>query len=148
MDDVDLDKLARQLGDTAAVDARKLAELERALRDSGYLRRSSEGDLRLSPKAMRQLGRSLLRDVATRLSGRQGQRDVRRAGAAGELTGSSRPWAFGDTEPWDVTRTVTNAVLRTASEGPARRAPGVRLQLDDLEVAETEARTQAAVALL
>src|SRR5690606_23569635 len=145
MDDVDLDKLARQLGDTAAVDARKLSELERALRDSGYLRRSSEGDLRLSPKAMRQLGRSLLRDVATRLSGRQGQRDVRRAGAAGELTGSSRAWEFGDTEPWDVTRTVTNAVLRTASQdAPGAGRGGVRLELEDLEVAETEARTQAA----
>ena len=31
MDDVDLDKLARQLGDQAAVDAKTLAELERAL---------------------------------------------------------------------------------------------------------------------
>src|SRR5690606_33728734 len=147
MDDVDLDKLARQLGDTAAVDARKLAELERALRDSGYLRRSSEGDLRLSPKAMRQLGRSLLRDVATRLSGRQGQRDVRRAGAAGELTGSSRAWEFGDTEPWDVTRTVTNAVLRTTSGGGSVR-DGVRLELGDLGGAAREARTQACVALL
>ncbi|WP_181311510.1 vWA domain-containing protein [Nocardioides campestrisoli] len=147
LDDVDLDKLERQLGDQAAVDARTLAELERALRDSGYLRRSSEGDLRLSPKAMRQLGKSLLRDVATRLTGRQGQRDVRRAGAAGELTGSSRAWEFGDTEPWDVTRTVTNAVVRTAAGGGSARG-GVRLELEDLEVAETEARTQACVALL
>ncbi len=147
LDDVDLDKLERQLGDQAAVDARTLAELERALRDSGYLRRSTDGDLRLSPKAMRQLGKSLLRDVATRLTGRQGQRDVRRAGAAGELTGSSRAWEFGDTEPWDVTRTVTNAVVRTAAGGGSARG-GVRLELEDLEVAETEARTQACVALL
>ena len=71
MDDVDLDKLARQLGDQAAVDARTLAELERALRDSGYLKRTSDGQLRLSPKAMRQLGKALLKDVATRLSGRR-----------------------------------------------------------------------------
>ncbi|KAX20955.1 integral membrane protein [Mycobacterium tuberculosis M995] len=33
MDDVDLDALARQLGDQAAVGARTLAELERALGD-------------------------------------------------------------------------------------------------------------------
>ena len=39
MDDVDLDALARQLGDEAAVDARALAALEKALRDSGYLTR-------------------------------------------------------------------------------------------------------------
>src|SRR5690349_16177564 len=53
MDDVDLDKLARQLGDEAAVDARTLQRLEQALRDSGYLKRGSDGQLRLSPKAMR-----------------------------------------------------------------------------------------------
>jgi carboxymethylenebutenolidase len=87
MDDLDLDKLARQLGNEAAVDARTLQRLEQALRDSGYLKRTSDGQLKLSPKAMRQLGRVLLRDVATRMSGRQGQRDLRRAGAAGELSG-------------------------------------------------------------
>jgi uncharacterized protein with von Willebrand factor type A (vWA) domain len=147
MDDVDLDKLARQLGDEAAVDARTLSELERALRDSGYLKRTSDGQLRLSPKAMRQLGKALLKDVAERMSSRQGQRDLRAAGAAGERSGATREWAFGDTEPWDVTRTVTNAVVRSAAEGRSTR-DGVRLEIGDVEVVETEARTQAAVALL
>ena len=147
MDDVDLDKLARQLGDEASVDARTLAELEKALRDSGYLKRTSDGQLRLSPKAMRQLGKALLRDVAQRMSGRQGNRDMHHAGAAGERSGATREWAFGDTEPWDVTRTVTNAVVRSAAEG-VDTAHGVRLEIGDVEVMETEARTQAAVALL
>ena len=40
MDDVDLDTLARQLGDDAAVDARTLAELERALVNQGFLDRA------------------------------------------------------------------------------------------------------------
>ena len=147
MDDLDLDKLARQLGDGAAVDAQTLQRLEKALRDTGYMKRGSDGELRLSPKAMRQLGKALLRDVAQRMSGRQGQRDLRQAGAAGELSGATREWAFGDTEPWDVTRTVTNAVVRTVSEGGDPRG-GVRLEIGDVEVTETEARTQAAVALL
>ena len=147
MDDVDLDALARQLGDQAAVDAKALAELEKALRESGYLQKGSTGDLRLSPRAMRQLGKSLLRDVATQMSGRQGQRDVRRSGAAGDLTGSARAWEFGDTEPWDVTRTLTNAIRSAVAEGRPT-AGGVRIGVDDIEIAETEARTQAAVALL
>jgi uncharacterized protein with von Willebrand factor type A (vWA) domain len=147
MDDVDLDKLARQLGDQASVDAKTLAELEKALNDSGYVKRGSDGQLKLSPKAMRQLGKALLKDVANRMSGRQGQRDLRHAGAAGELSGASREWAFGDTEPWNVTRTVTNAVVRTVGEGGDAR-DGVRLDVRDIEVNETEARTQAAVALL
>ncbi len=159
MDDVDLDKLARQVGDQAAIDAKTLNELERALNETGYLKRGSDGQLKLSPKAMRQLGKALLKDVANRMSGRQGQRDMRHAGAAGELSGASREWTFGDTEPWNVTRTITNAVVRTVGEGEgfetlagARSSttgkPVVRLDVRDIEVNETEARTQAAVALL
>jgi uncharacterized protein with von Willebrand factor type A (vWA) domain len=147
LDDLDLDALARQLGSDAAVSARTLAEIERAMQDGGYLRRDTDGGLRLSPQAMRRLGKSLLRDTARQLSGRQGRRDTRVAGAAGEQTGSSREWQFGDAEPWDVTRTITNAIRRTMADGgdPAR---GLRLGMGDIEVAETEARTQAAVALL
>ena len=146
MDDVDLDALARQLGDQAAVDARTLAELERALMSQGFLDRGSDGQWRLSPKAMRQLGQAALRDVAQQLSGHHGERETRRAGAAGELTGATRPWAFGDTEPWNVTRTLTNAVLRRAG-GQAVDGP-IRLAVEDVEVSETETRTQSAVALL
>src|ERR1700736_2613115 len=149
MDDVDLDALARQLGDQAAIDAQTLSELERALVNQGFLDRSSDGQWRLSPKAMRRLGETALRDVAQQLSGRRGERDHRRAGAAGELTGATRPWQFGDTEPWNVTRTLTNAVLRQAGtstlDGPN---PVIKITVDDVEVSETETRTQAAVALL
>ena len=147
MDDVDLDGLARQLGAEAAVSARTLQELERALRDSGYLKRGSDGELRLSPKAMRQLGKALLRDVADRMSGRSGARETRTTGLAGEPSGATRRWEFGDTEPWDVPRTITNAVLRDGGASPAQVQP-VRIRVEDIEVVETEARTQAAVALL
>lgn len=146
LDDLDLDALARQLGNEAAVDAKTLQQLEKALRNSGAMRRGADGQLRLTPKAMRQLGKSLLRDVAERMSGRQGARDLRRSGAAGEPSGSTRQWQYGDTEPWDVTRSITNALTRTAASG--RIGPGVRLEIDDVEVQETEARTQACVALL
>ncbi len=149
MDDVDLDALARQLGDQAAVDARTLAELERALLNQGFLDRSSDGQWRLSPKAMRRLGETALRDVARQLSGRRGERDHRRAGAAGELTGATRPWQFGDTEPWNVTRTLTNSVLRQFAEPGTPGARGrLSISVDDVEVSETETRTQSAVALL
>ncbi|WP_382310045.1 VWA domain-containing protein [Herbiconiux sp. UC225_62] len=149
MDDLDLEKLARQLGDEAAVDARTLQQLEKALRDTGTMKRGSDGQLKMTPKAMRQLGKALLRDVAERMSGRQGARDLRQAGAAGDLSGATREWAFGDTEPWDVTRTITNAVTRAAGEGRVAGAgAGVRIEIGDVEVQETEDRTQACVALL
>ncbi|MGZ4542221.1 MAG: hypothetical protein ACXVXI_03640, partial [Mycobacteriaceae bacterium] len=143
MEDVDLDALERQLGPQAVADAQTLSEIERELQRQGFLDRAPDGNWRLSPKAMRTLGESALRDVAEQLSARRGDRDTRRAGAAGEPTGASREWQFGDSEPWDTTRTVTNAVLRTAG------APfPVRLSVADVEVAETEQRSRAAVALL
>ena len=151
LDDVDLEALSRQLGDEASVDVRTLKELEKALRDSGAMERGTDGSLRLTPKAMRQLGKALLRDVATSLSGRRGQRETRQSGAAGERSGATRAWSFGDTEPWDVTRTITNAVVRSVGDGatPASMTrDGVRLTIDDVEVQETEDRTQACVALL
>lgn len=147
--DIDLEKLTRQLGDDASAQVRNLQALEKALRETGTMRRGSDGRLRLTPKAMRQLGKSLLRDVADKMSGRQGARDLGQAGAAGDRSGATREWAFGDTEPWDVTRTLTNALVRSAADPQAAAGqPGVRIEIGDVEVQETEARTQACVALL
>ncbi|MBM4482402.1 hypothetical protein GS463_11025 [Rhodococcus hoagii] len=142
LDDIDTEALARQLGDEAVADARTLADLEKALQQQGFFDRAPDGQWRLSPKAMRQLGQTALRDVAGSLAHRGGQRETRRAGSMGEPTGASRAWEFGDTEPWDVTRTLTNAILREPGRMP------VRMTVADVEVAETEQRAQAAVALL
>ncbi|TCC51040.1 VWA domain-containing protein [Kribbella capetownensis] len=142
LEDIDLDALTRQLGDEATVDARRLSELERQLRDQGLLERAPDGSLRLSPKALRHLGQTALADVLRAARG-SGERDAANAGAAGELSGSSRQWQFGDTQPWDVPRTVRNAVLRSAT-----RSGSVKLDVADVEIAETEHRARAAVALL
>jgi uncharacterized protein with von Willebrand factor type A (vWA) domain len=154
LEDLDLDALARQLGEQASVDARTLAELERELHRQGVFTRAADGSLRLSPAALRRLGESALGDVVRRLRTGRGERDARRAGAAGEPTGASRPWEFGDTEPWDTPRTVCNAVLRTARERemvPEHQTPlttpDLRLSAQDIEVVETELRSRAAVAL-
>lgn len=145
LQDIDLEALGEQLGERAVADARRLAELERQLHDQGLLRRAADGSLRLSPRALRRLGDSALRSVVSRLRSRRGERDADRAGAAGEPTGSTRPWRFGDAEPWDAARTVRNAVVRTAAT-PAEE-PSAPLDVDDIEVAETEQRSRAAVAL-
>ena len=145
LEDIDLDALTRQLGDEATVDARRLSELERQLRDQGLLERAPDGSLQLSPKALRQLGQTALSDVLRTARGQSGERDAAAAGAAGELSGSTRPWQFGDTQSWDVSRTVRNAVLRTAGSG---RSGSVKLDVADVEIAETEHRARAAVALL
>ncbi|MHA6625292.1 VWA domain-containing protein [Pseudonocardia sichuanensis] len=142
MEDIDLDALGEHLGDQARVDARALAELERELARQGLFERAPDGSLQLSPKALRRLGESALRDVVDQVRARRGERETHRSGAAGEATGATRPWAFGDTEAWSVPRTLLNAQLRRA--GGDERA----LDVTDVEIVETEQRSRAAVALL
>jgi uncharacterized protein with von Willebrand factor type A (vWA) domain len=146
MADVDEELLERALGRPAVDDLAALRQMERELERQGFLNRS-DGKLELSPKAVRRLGATALRRVFAKLSATgRGEHDVADAGAAGELTGSSREWQFGDEQPLDVVRTVKNAVLRTAA-GP-RDGRAVKIAVEDFEVVETERRTGAAVALL
>ncbi|GAB3685097.1 vWA domain-containing protein [Angustibacter aerolatus] len=146
LDDVDVDAVERQLGRRAADDVRRLRDLEAELRRQGWLQRAAGGgELTLSPKALRRLGSTALKVVFGQLSGgARGQHDTRSAGAAGEATGASRAWEFGDEQPLDVVRTVSNAVQRSHAAGAGR----VDLDVSDFEVIETERRAGAAVALL
>ena len=85
LQDIDLEALERQLGEQAVVDAQRLSEIERQLRQQGLLQRAPDGNLQLSPRAMRRLGETALQSVISQLRSRQGERDTDRAGAAGEL---------------------------------------------------------------
>ena len=104
------------------------------------------GKMELTPRAVRRLGQTALARVFKSLDARgRGDHDIADAGAAGDLTGASREWRFGDEQPLDVIRTVRNAVLRGGIPEPGGR---VRLAVEDFEVVETERRTSAAVCLL
>jgi uncharacterized protein with von Willebrand factor type A (vWA) domain len=143
LDDIDPELVERALGRQAVDDVEALRRIERELQRQGYLNRSG-GQLELTARAVRRLGSTALRRVFSVLdSGGRGTHDVRDAGAAGEPTGSSRGWEYGDEQPLEVVRTVRNAVLRT---GPTRGR--VKLAVEDFEVIETERRTSATVALL
>jgi uncharacterized protein with von Willebrand factor type A (vWA) domain len=163
LDDIDEEAVRRALGRQAVDDMDALRQIERELEQQGYLQRSG-GRLELTPKAVRRLGDTALRRVFAQLpEGGAGDHDQRDAGQAGEYTGSTRPWRFGDEQAIDAAATVRNALLRQAAPrlsatGPAggpRRADGgaepkrkVRLSVADFEVTETERRTSAAVCLL
>jgi uncharacterized protein with von Willebrand factor type A (vWA) domain len=152
LEDIDLEAVERALGRAAVDDVETLRRLERELTEQGYLVRE-QGELKLSPKAIRRIGAVALRRIFSTLDeGRRGDHDVAGLGLAGEPTGASRPWVFGDEQPLDVVRTVRNAVLRGAGEpghlAAGRPRVGVRLAPEDFEVEETERRTSAAVCLL
>jgi uncharacterized protein with von Willebrand factor type A (vWA) domain len=145
LDDIDEDAVRRALGRQAVDDIEALRRLERELERQGYLTRNG-GRLELTPKAVRRLGDTALRRIFADLDfgRRSGDHDQRDAGQAGELTGTTRPWEFGDEQPIDVPVTVRNALLRRPPASGGR----VKLSARDFEVAETERRTAAVVSLL
>jgi uncharacterized protein with von Willebrand factor type A (vWA) domain len=156
LDDIDEEAVRRALGRQAVDDMEALRQIELELERQGYLQRS-DGKLELTPKAVRRLGQTALKKVFAQLpEGGTGDHDQRDAGQAGEFTGSTRPWRFGDEQAIDAAATVRNALIRQAAppigRGAADRVPDrhprVRLSVSDFEVAETDRRATAAVCLL
>jgi uncharacterized protein with von Willebrand factor type A (vWA) domain len=147
LDDVDVEAVERQLGAGVAADVRGLQQLERELRRQGWLQRST-GGLELTPKALRRMGQTALSRVFAQLHAvGRGDHDEHSAGSAGEPTGGWRQWHFGDEQPLDAVRTVSNAVLRSARTLPRPAGRRVPLDVEDFAVVETEHRAAAAVAL-
>ncbi len=144
LDDIDEDAVRRAFGRQAVDDVEALRRIERELERQGYLVRNG-GRLELTPKAVRRLGDTALRRIFAEMSfgHRSGDHDQRDAGQAGELTGTTRAWEFGDEQPLDVPATVRNALRRGLGSGGR-----VKLTAHDFEVAETERRTAAVVSLL
>ena len=99
-----------------------LRQTERELERQGYLQRNA-GQLELTPKAVRRLGETALRRVFADLpEGGYGDHEQRDAGQAGEYTGATRRWQFGDEQAIDAPATVRNALLRDAAA--VRPRPG------------------------
>lgn len=144
LEDIDEEAVERALGRGARDDLEAMRALQRELEMQGYLLNDGE-TLQLTPKAIRRIGRTALRTVFDSLDGAtRGNHEIRRSGAAGELTGTSRAWTFGDEQPIDVVQTLRNAVSRRIIGG----SDSTRLSAEDFEVQETETLTRAAVVLL
>lgn len=150
LEDVDEEAVRRAFGRQAVDDIEALRRVERELQRQGYLANSG-GRLELTPKAVRRLGDTALRRVFQGLENgfRSGDHDRRDAGQAGDLTGATRDWEFGDEQPIDVPVTVRKALLRSVERGESADGRArVKLSPRDFQVAETERRGAAAVCLL
>ena len=118
LDDIDEEAVRRALGRQAVDDMEALRQIERELERQGYLQRT-DGKLELTPKAVRRLGETALRRVFAELpEGGSGDHDQHDAGQAGEHTGSTRPWTFGDEQAIDA---AGHGPQRAAARRPARR---------------------------
>ena len=145
LEDVDGEQLQSLLGEEAGRDLEALRAIERALEQAGAVTRS-HGRLELTPRGVRRLGeRSLARIYDRAIAGQVGGHDAVSMGGEGELTGSTRPFAFGDPFRLDVPRTIGNAVRRG---GRPTGDPQVSLKPDDFELAEAQRRVRAVTVLM
>lgn len=144
LDDVDVQALTRQLGQSAADDFIALRDIDKQLKEQGWLNGAAD-ELELSPRTLRRMGATALSAIFRRISGGPlGDHNSSSRGQAGESTGMWRRWQFGDEQPLHAAQTVQNAVLRSVAEGSSGV---VRLVVEDFAVEETDATMGAAVAL-
>src|SRR5664280_705572 len=142
LSEVDLDKVARSLGEDAAKSLDRLAKLAKQLEEAGLLDQR-EGRFELTPKGTRRIGQQALSDLFGQLTkDRVGNHATTFTGTGHDREETTKPYEYGDPFNLDLSRTVHNAVRRAGSGVP------VRLQPDDFEVVETEALTRSATVLL
>jgi uncharacterized protein with von Willebrand factor type A (vWA) domain len=142
LSEVDLDRVARHLGEDAARSLDRLARLTRRLAEAGLIDQR-EGRFELTPKGIRRIGQQALADLFDQLAkDRLGGHRTSWSGAGHDREETTKPYEFGDPFNLDLSRTVHNAVRRSGSGVPVRLTP------EDFEVVETEALTRTATVLL
>ena len=140
--EVDTDRVRDLLGDQSAESLQRLAEMTRLLEEAGLVE-NTEGQLTLTPRAVRRLGQNALGDLYQRLiRDRTGRHDLDRDGIGHERDFATKPYEFGDAFNLHIERTIRNALVRNGSGIP------VDLHPEDFEVERTESAVQAATVLM
>ena len=140
--EVDIDRVRDLLGDESAESLERLSELARMLEEAGLVD-NHEGQLSLTPRAIRRLGQNALGDLYRRLlRDRPGRHDLERSGVGHEREYTTKTYEFGDPFNLHIERTLRNAVTRGGVGTPVKLTP------DDFEVERTESTVQAATVLM
>jgi uncharacterized protein with von Willebrand factor type A (vWA) domain len=140
--EVDLEQVAKYLGDDGARSMERLARLARELEEAGLIEQR-EGRYELTALGIRRIGQRALSDLFSRLTkDRFGGHVNTVMGTGHEPEGQTKPYEFGDPFTLDIQRTVHNAVCRAGAGTP------VALDPDDFEIARTEHLTRASTVLM
>jgi len=142
------DELRELLGDLAAESMILLQRMEPDMRRAGFLRETDAPSL--TPRAIRRIGAQALAEVYASLrKDRAGGHSTAARGVAIPRPDETKPFEFGDDFDVDIVRTLLNAVRRNAVEPrPARADGGIPLAIDDFEIRQYDAATQATTVLL
>ncbi len=142
LSEIDVDEVARHLGDDAARSLERLSRLARELADAGLIEQRG-GRTELTPKGVRRLGQRALSDLfAATHANRLGEHQTTSSGAGHDREETTKPYEHGDPFNLHLSQTVHNAVRRGGAGVPVRLVP------DDFEVVETEALSRQATVLL
>jgi uncharacterized protein with von Willebrand factor type A (vWA) domain len=140
--EVDLDQVAKYLGEDGARSLERLAQLARELEEAGLIEQR-EGRYELTALGIRRIGQRALSDLFSKLAkDRLGGHRNTYIGTGHEPEGQTKRYEFGDPFTLDIQRTVHNAVTRSGAGTP------VRLEPDDFEIARTEHLTRASTVLM
>lgn len=140
--EVDLDRVRELLGDESAQSLEALARMARELEDAGLIK-AKDGRLELTPKGLRRIGSSSLRDLFSHLAkDKAGRHAVGRVGHGHERTFETKSYEWGDPFELDLQRTIRNAIGRRGSGIPVHLSP------DDFEIERTEHLTRSATVLM
>ncbi len=114
------------------------------LKDKGYIRENEEkGSFAITSKTEQTIRKRALEEIFGKLkkSG-VGDHNIRKSGQGDELNAETRPYAFGDAlEQIDMTASIRNAQINHGIEA-------FSMQQDDLEIRETDFKTQTSTALM
>ena len=142
LSEVDTDRARELLGDESAESLEQLAEMSRMLEEAGLVE-NKDGQLSLTPKAIRKLGQNALADLYRRISkDRAGRHNAEIIGAGHERDYATKSYEFGDPFNLNIERTVRNGLVRNGSGTP------VVLEPEDFEIERTEATVQASTVLM
>ncbi|MGX5818868.1 vWA domain-containing protein [Chitinophaga lutea] len=113
------------------------------LRQKGYIRENEEGQFDITGKTEQDIRKKALEEIFGRLKKSNiGDHNIRKSGMGDEQNAETRPYAFGDAlEQIDMTASIRNAQINHGIES-------FSMQQDDLEIRETDFKTQTSTALM
>jgi uncharacterized protein with von Willebrand factor type A (vWA) domain len=141
-EDVDRSLAEQLLGNEARQSLDQLRRVTDVLEKAGYVERKGRR-MELTPRGMRRIGQSALRDVFDQLKKtRMGAHQLWRGGLGQDASDELKVYEYGDPFLLDLKETLFNSVVR---EGP--KVP-VKMQPKDFIVHRTEHLTQASTVLM
>src|SRR5881409_1895625 len=141
-DDVDRSLAQQLLGPEARQALDQLRQVTDVLEKAGYVERKGRR-LELTPRGMRRIGQSALRDIFDQLKKtRMGQHQLWRGGIGTDASEELKAYEYGDPFLLEMKETLFNSIVREGPKVPVKMSPR------DFIVHRTEHMTQASTVLM